>query len=186
MAAQDSTRPSSFTIFTMLDDALAGAIADGRPAAIVCALLRAGAKPSASMLMSAISANNAELTSALLTCREWTRVRTYAVAGGGDRRLAALESLLSHDAYEPVHNREALWGEVVRLLAECPELSTPLVVPAEFDVGPPAMEAYLTPFDYELEWYREEPDRSWGDADYFLSERGMLASRRSRSSTSAG
>lgn len=160
--------PSSFT---MLDDALGCAIADGKPAAIVCVLLSAGAQPTASMLMSAISASNAELTSALLTCRGWTCVRTHAMAGGGDRRLACLEALLSHDAYHPVHDREALWAEVVRLLADCPELSTCLVVPAEFDVPAPAMDAYLEPRDGDLEWYREEERRSWSHADYFLSVR---------------
>lgn len=57
------------------------------------------------------------------------------LAGDGHARLAALEELLSHDAYEPVRGRVALWAEVVAILAAEPALRTTLQVPAGAEDG---------------------------------------------------
>jgi len=46
-------------------------------------------------------------------------------------RLAELEELLSHDAWDPVPGREALWNEAAWLLREYPQLRTCLTLPAD-------------------------------------------------------
>ena len=52
-----------------------------------------------------------------------------SLPGCGHSRLAELEDILSHDMYEPVHGRVALWGEVEMILQKNPELRTTLVIP---------------------------------------------------------
>ena len=55
--------------------------------------------------------------------------------GCGNVRLAALEETLSHDAYDPVPGRVALWSEVVGLLLANPTLRTTLHVPEAAEDG---------------------------------------------------
>ena len=52
-----------------------------------------------------------------------------SLPGCGHARLAELEVLLSHDQYEPVHGRVALWEEVVEILKANPVLRTTLIIP---------------------------------------------------------
>ena len=58
---------------------------------------------------------------------------SIAQRGDGHARLAALEELLSHDAYERVPERVALWAEVVEILAKEPTLRTTLMVPEKLE-----------------------------------------------------
>lgn len=163
---------SADALFRGLDELLAAAIDDDRPLSLVHAILTAGAQPTGSMLAHAVSAANAELVSELLNCRAWIRVRFSPTPGHGDQRLARLEDLLSHDAYEPVEGRAELWTALARLLTESPELRTHLVVPEEYAL--PLTAAQLPPTDaYEWYYYDGVDERSdcppW--EGYYLSER---------------
>lgn len=72
-----------------------------------------------------------------------------ALAGSGHARLAELEEALSHDAFQPVIGRKALWAEVMELLRINPTLRTTLQVPEGADHGDP-------------------DDKMWGSVDKFV------------------
>ena len=58
---------------------------------------------------------------------------THATRGHGDARLSELEELLSHDEWEPVEGRVALWRELRLLLESDDLLHSFLVAPADIE-----------------------------------------------------
>jgi len=78
-------------------------------------------------------------------------------AGHGSSWLAELEELLSHDEWEPVDGREALWNEVRALLAGRPQLRTYLSLPPEYETCTPgALHVFYIGHSYTSDGNRAE------------------------------
>ena len=74
-------------------------------------------------------------------------------------RLMELESVLSHDEWEPVEDRDWLWADLAELLASHPHLRTILNVPEEATAEAEIRQRFNAAFFPLARYFRHEPPR---------------------------